>query len=388
MNNQRKRRLSLNQILFILAFILIFFQLKAQKFDDGDSLFSLGYYDKAIQKYELSKEPLKNFKIAKVHEINGNFNDAQLYLEKYIEKDSTNTLVNFTYGKILQQQKQTKKSISVFKELTKQHQNPTYFYYLGLCYEQNLNPKNAYENYEQVVRLENLHLKGNYKIALFNLRAEKWDIALKSIEKIITLYPENIEFVSLKAQCLYGKSDYKNSKASFEKLIELNYKEQFVYEKIALCWMKLNEYQKSIDTYETIMLQFEQLDNPDIHYNLGLNYGYLKDLKKAEKHFLTSKELKTATFEKEYFSIALFNQENGNLSKALTFYKKTIQEAPQYLEAHFQIAIITDETSKDLNLKLKTFETFKTKFPDMDSKKLAYINHRITELKKEIHFKG
>jgi tetratricopeptide (TPR) repeat protein len=114
----------------------------------------------------------------------------------------------------------------------------------------------------------------------------------------------------------------------------------------------------------------------------------LKNLKLAEKHFMISKKLKTATFEKEYFSIALFNQENGNLTKALTYYNKTIQEAPEYLEAHFQIALITDETSKDLNLKLKTYENFKTKFPDMDNKKLAYVDHRITELKKEIHFKG
>jgi tetratricopeptide (TPR) repeat protein len=383
-----KNKLPLVDLVLVFVLIVCVNQLNAQKLDEGDSLFAFGYYDKAIKTYELSNDPIKNFKIAKVHEINGNFKEAQLYLEKYIEKDSNNTLVNFTYGKILQQQKQNKKAISVFQELTKKYKNPTYFYYLGICYEQNQKPKNAYENYKEVVRLDNLHLKGNYKIALFDLRSEKWDTALETIEKIIPLHPENIEFILLKAQCLYGKSEYKNAKEAFEKLITLNYIEQFVYEKIALCWMKLNEYQKSIDTYESLMIQFEHIDNPDFHYNIGLNYGYLKNLKLAEKHFMISKKLKTATFEKEYFSIALFNQENGNLTKALTYYNKTIQEAPEYLEAHFQIALITDETSKDLNLKLKTYENFKTKFPDMDNKKLAYVDHRITELKKEIHFKG
>ncbi|MBC8883930.1 hypothetical protein H9X57_12960 [Flavobacterium piscinae] len=168
----------------------------------------------------------------------------------------------------------------------------------------------------------------------------------------------------------------------------MNFKEQFVYEKIALCLMKLKEYQKSIDVYESLMIQFEEIDNPDFHYNIGLNYGYLKNLKLAEKHFMISKELKTATFEKEYFSIALFNQENGNLTKALTFYKKTIQEQPEYLEAHYQIALITDETSKDLTVKLKTFENLKAKFPDMDNEKLSYIEYRIKAIKKEIHLKG
>ncbi|PKP16354.1 MAG: hypothetical protein CVU07_07180, partial [Bacteroidetes bacterium HGW-Bacteroidetes-23] len=232
------------------------------------------------------------------------------------------------------------------------------------------------------------HLKSNYKVALFEMRAERWEKATLIIDKILKQQQENSDFLSLKAQCLYGKSDFKNAKKTFEYLIELNFKEQFVYEKIALCFMKLKEYQKSIDTYEALMIQFEEIDNPDFHYNIGLNYGYLKNLKKAEKHFMISKELKKATFENEYFSIALFNQENGNLSKALTFYKKTIQEQPEYLEAHYQIAIITDETSKDLAAKLKTFENLKAKFPDMNSEKLSYVDHRIKAIKKEIHLKG
>lgn len=383
-----KKRIS---VIYIFRFILLLLNacpFYAQIIEEGDSLFSLGYYDQAIRKYELSNELIKDFKIAKVHETNGYFKEAQSNLERYIEKDSTNTLVNFTYGKILLQQKQNQKAISIFEELTKNHQNPTYYYYLGLCHEQNLNPKTAYENYNKVVSIDNLHLKGNYKVALFDLRAQKWDIALKTIEKISYIYPENIEFLLLKAQCLLGKSEYFNAKEAFEKLILLNYKEEFVYEKIALCLMQLKEYQKSIETYELLMVQFEQQDNPNFHYNIGLNYGYLKNLKLAEKHFLISKELKTARFDKEYFSIAFFNQENGNLTKALTYYKKTIQEEPEQLEAHFQIAIITDEISKDLNLKLETFELFKTNFPDMEIKKLTYVDYRIAEQKKEIHFKG
>jgi len=374
---------------YILAFILLIVaNLKAQHFKVGDSLFALGFYNKAIENYSLSKENIKEFKIAKVHEANGDYVNALRNLKNYIALDSLNTLVNFMYGKTVLQLKKSKEAIATFEKLTKENKNPTYFYYLGLAYEQDLKIIEALKTFHKVIELDDFHLKSNYKVALFEMRAERWEKAMKIVDKIIAQQPQNTDFLSLKAQCLYGKSDFKNAKKTFEYLIELNFKEQFVYEKIALCLMKLKDYQKSIEAYEALMIQFEEIDNPDFHYNIGLNYGYLKNLKLAEKHFMLSKELKTATFEKEYFSIALFNQENGNLNKAMTFYKKTIQEQPEYLEAHYQIALITDETSKDLTLKLKTYENLKAKFPDMDNEKLSYIDYRIKAIKKEIHLKG
>lgn len=374
---------------YILAFILLIVtNLQAQHLKVGDSLFAMGFYNKAIENYSLSKENIKEFKIAKVHEANGDFVNALRNLENYIAIDSLNTLVNFMYGKTLIQLKKSKEAIATFEKLTKENENPTYFYYLGLAYEQDIKIIDALKMFQKVIELDDYHLKSNYKVALFEMRAERWEKAIKIVDKILAQQPENTDFLSLKSQCLYGKSDFKNAKKTFEYLIELNFKEQFVYEKIALCLMKLKEYQKSIDAYEAMMIQFEEIDNPDFHYNIGLNYGYLKNLKKAEKHFMISKELKTATFENEYFSIALFNQENGNLTKALTFFKKTIQEQPEYLEAHYQIALITDETSKDLAIKLKTFENLKAKFPDMNSEKLSYIDYRIKAIKKEIHLKG
>jgi tetratricopeptide (TPR) repeat protein len=373
----------------ILLFIFICFgSLQAQHLKVGDSLFAMGFYNKAIQNYALSTENIKEYKIAKVHEANGDFVNALRNLENYIAIDSSNTLVNFVYGKTLFHLKKSEKAIATFEKLTKENENPTYFYYLGLAYEQDIKIIDALKMFQKVIELDDFHLKSNYKVALFEMRAERWDKATLIIDKILKQQPENTDFLSLKAQCFYGKSDFKNAKKAFEYLIELNFKEQFVYEKIALCLLKLKEHQKSIEAYEALMIQFEEIDNPDFHYNIGLNYGYLKNLKKAEKHFMISKELKTATFENEYFSIALFNQENGNLTKALTFYKKTIQEQPEYLEAHYQIAIITDETSKDLAAKLKTFENLKAKFPDMNSEKLSYIDHRIKAIKKEIHLKG
>jgi tetratricopeptide (TPR) repeat protein len=374
---------------YILVFILLVVAtLQAQHLKVGDSLFAMGFYNKAIANYSLSKENIKEFKIAKVHEANGDFVNALKNLENYIAIDSLNTLVNFMYGKTLLQLKKSKEAIATFEKLTKENENPTYFYYLGLAYEQDIKIIDALKMFQKVIELDDFHLKSNYKVALFEMRAERWEKAMKIVDKIIAQQSQNTDFLSLKAQCLYGKSDFKNAKKTFEYLIELNFKEQFVYEKIALCLMKLNEYQKSIEAYESMMIQFEQIANPDFHYNIGLNYGYLKNMKLAEKHFMLSVELKTATFEKEYFSIALFNQENGNLNKALTFYKKTIQEQPEYLEAHYQIAIITDGTSKDLAIKLKTFENLKAKFPDMSSEKLSYVDYRIKAIKKEIHLKG
>ena len=360
----------------------------AQYLETGDDFFASGFYNKAIENYSLSNENIKELKIAKVYEANGDVINTLKHLENYIAIDSLNASANFMYGKTLLQLKKTKKAIIIFEKLTHEQNNPTYLYHLGLAYEQDLKIIEALKTFQKTIEMDNFHLKSNYKIALFEMRAERWEKAMNIIEKIMQQQPQNTDFLSLKAQCLYGKSDFINAKKAFENLIELNFKEQFVYEKIALCLMKLKDYQKSIEAFEALMLQFEQQANPDFHFNIGLNYGYLKNLKKAEKHLLLSKELKTSTFENEYFSIALFNHENGNLSKALSFYKKTIQEQPEHMEAHYQMAIIIDETSKDLKEKLKNFENLKAKFPDMLPEKLAYVDYRIKELKKEIHLKG
>jgi hypothetical protein len=63
-------------------------------------------------------------------------------------------------------------------------------------------------------------------------------------------------------------------------------------------------------------------------------------------------------------------------------------EQPQYFEAHLQLAIILDQTSDDLKLRLQTFEKLKVDFPDMDERSLDFVEHKIRSLRKDIHLKG
>ncbi|MBC8883931.1 tetratricopeptide repeat protein [Flavobacterium piscinae] len=200
-----------NNIILVLFYIQ-FANINAQHIEIGDNLFAAGFYNKAIENYLLSKENIKEFKIAKVHEANGDYVNALKNLENYIAVDSLNTLVNFMYGKTVLQLKKLKKAIATFEKLTEENENPTYFYYLGLAYEQDLKILEAVKTFQKVIELDNFHLKSNYKIALFEMRAERWEKAMAIIEKILKQQPQNTDFISLKAQCLYGKSDFKNAK--------------------------------------------------------------------------------------------------------------------------------------------------------------------------------
>lgn len=374
-----------------LLSILIFlagYKLSAQQIKLGDSLFALGYYNKAIEQYSQSFESNKDFKLAIVYEALGNYEKLKEHLQIYILTDSLNPQANFLLGKTYYQTKDSKKAIAIFERLIEHYEYPQYVYFLGLSYEQNNDLLSSYKMYKRVISLNEFHLKANYKVALYDSKSNKYQSSINIIDKILNQYPNNTDFIYLKGKCLYDISDYKNALKSFERLIELYYTEKPVYENIALCYLKLKEYQKSIDTYEKIMLEFNEKDNAEYHFNIGINYGYLKNIKSAEKHFLKSKELKRVTFENEYYSIAVFNHDIGNFERALIYYRKTLQEEPNHFEACYQIAILIDKTSKDLKLKLKAFEDFKNQFADIDEEKSIYVDYRIRELKKEIHLKG
>lgn len=372
----------------LLILLMGFVFANAQHIQAGDSLFALGFYQKAISEYQKSDLMIQDFKIAKVYESQGDGELALKYMEKYLKKDSLNTLVNFNYGKLLLQTKKFAKAVTVFKNLTQKHENPTYYYFLGISEENNINPVGAQKCFEKVVQLDDFHVRAHYKISVYLMGLKKWSEAHSYIDKMLQRNPENTDFIGLKADYFHGILEYKKAIEWNQKLLDFGIQDKNIYEKIAMAWMHAKEYQKSIDTFALLILMFDESDNANYQYYLGLNYGYLKNLKLAEKHLMLSKELNTATFEKEYFSIAYFNQEQGNLKKALQFYKKTIQEQPQYFEAHLQIAVILDQTSDDLKLRLATFETLKVKFPDMDEKTTDFVDYKIRAIRKEIHLKG
>lgn len=223
---------------FLFFLLMGFFSTQAQHLQIGDSLFAMGFYHQAIENYQKSDLDIKNFKIAKVYESQGDWNLAVNYIENYLAKDTLNTLVNFNYGKLLFQSKKYPKAISVFSKLTQIYENPTYSYFLGLSYQMDMNFIKANQCFEKVVQLDEFHLKANAKLVLFLLRSEKWNEANIYIDKICSRFPENIEFLSYKADYFYGISDYKNAVLWNQKLLDLGHQEKSVYEKIAMSWMR------------------------------------------------------------------------------------------------------------------------------------------------------
>jgi len=116
----------MNKILFTVVLFSIF---KAEAQDVsalaiGDSLYSLGDYNKAILMYnKIPNDDEKQLKLAKAYEAIGNSSQASMYYKMYLEKKPEAILTAYNYGKLLLNSGDLIKADSIFTKLSKTNPN-------------------------------------------------------------------------------------------------------------------------------------------------------------------------------------------------------------------------------------------------------------------------
>jgi type IV pilus assembly protein PilF len=127
----------------------------------------------------------------------------------------------------------------------------------------------------------------------------------------------------------------------------------------------------------TFLLKAEKLDpdNADIHNNLGMAFYFKKDLTSAKKHLTKAIELdenqtdakgnlasllveegrlddaetiykqilKNLTYDKQartYYNLGVIQQRKGIVTKAETYFQKSIKESDTYCPAHYELGLI------------------------------------------------
>jgi tetratricopeptide (TPR) repeat protein len=88
-----------------------------------------------------------------------------------------------------------------------------------------------------------------------------------------------------KANDFYNTKDYKRAIAMYQKAIEIKENEAAAFYNAAVCFIKLNQYEKAISLLKTAISQKKE---SRYFFNLGYCYTMIKDNKKALVYFNTA----------------------------------------------------------------------------------------------------
>lgn len=365
---------------FLLFVLILSFKTIAQNIKLGDSLMAVGQFTKAIELYDKNEHFSKYYKIAKAYEARENNKLAYNNYKKYLENDSLNLSVNYNFGLLLLKLSKYNEAQNVFQKIVNKNPTEVYLYYLGLALEKNNDLLNATKYYMLSAKRDSLYFKSNYKLAVFYSQTNNFKESLKITNRFLKIDNENIDMLKLQSQVYFAESNYKKAISDFEKLIALNQTDDFIFEKLALSFYATKEYKKAIEIYDSLLEKDEE--NADYFFNRGKCYGQLNQLKKAENDIKNSIELKTFTFENEYFILGYFYQKQENYKEALLYYTKTLKEDKNHSEAAYQVIAIKDYNGQSASKSIQDYEKYLLRFPDVSTTRKNQIEKRLLQLKR------
>ena len=166
-----------------------------------------------------------------------------------------------------------------------------------------------------LLKLYQIENKNDYLIAASNIlyKNKKW-------EELLNL-PDNKKINHIKVYALYKLGEYKKLVKFAEDLNKFtNDKKDFVLYYLGMSHIKLGSKKKAVSVFESLKNK-----NPEIIKFLASYYFKNKDYEKAEKYFnflLFNEKEKPYTL----FYLGLIQENKKNYKKALSYYKKLLEE--------------------------------------------------------------
>lgn len=372
-------------LIIIILFVIAKTEAQTSVLSTADNLFATGNYSKAIEAYQSYDKPSEVYEnIAKSYKALGNFDESLSYYNKASDAHPDNVFLKFDYAKLLYSLKKYEASSKFYNELVATDSlNPNYHYELGLTMEA-LKDSTAINQFRTAFELDNTHQKAIYKIARDLLIDRKHEESLKYIEIGLDSYANNVELISLKAQNLYWKQDYREAAKSFEKLIELGESSQFIHESLSFCYAQHYEYKKAIEQ-GLLALEYDPKNFKNLFIQ-GQLYQGLEDFPKAEEYMTLALEIKDIPLDEEYRKLGYVLNRQGKYKEAIEALNKSLKFNPTNEMTQFYLLMAKDKSYKDVNAKLKLYEDFKSKNPKSNFS--FWVERRIGELKEEKFMKA
>lgn len=191
--------------------------------------------------------------------------------------------------------------------------------------------------------------KGHQILAEIYEKEEKYELALEEYEKVYDLNPKN-ENIYLKIGKLYGNVGRENE--AIEIFSNLLKKKPDYYEASMILADILNskqEYKEAVQVYMSA-LKYKPIDY-DLYYNLAMTYTMLNDFSKAKECYEKAAQINSALYHAKY-SLGQLNLLYGDLEEAEKYFMECINAEEVEAGAYYylaRIAMIKGETDKAKN---------------------------------------
>lgn len=191
--------------------------------------------------------------------------------------------------------------------------------------------------------------KGHKILAEIYEKEEKYELSLEEYEKVYNLNPKD-QNIYLKIGKLYGNVGRENE--AIEIFSDLLKKKPDYYEASMILADILNskqEYKEAVQVYMSA-LKYKPLDY-DLYYNLAMTYTMINDFSKAKECYEKAAQINSALYHARY-SLGQLNLLYGDLEEAEKYFMECIDAEEVEAGAYYylaRIAMIKGETEKAKN---------------------------------------
>jgi tetratricopeptide (TPR) repeat protein len=155
----------------------------------------------------------------------------------------------------------------------------------------------------------------------------------------------------IKGDALYKEKKYDEALEEYQRILAENQDLYQVYNKIGLCYYRLNDTENAIEAFK-LMLEKEP-QSQDTLINLSAIYFEKGDLEEGMKYFkqLDEKSLEDPSI---FYNIGILLFKNRQIDMAIDYLQKCLAVDPTYVNGYYQLALVNlnkgdlDEAKKNL----------------------------------------
>lgn len=357
----------------------------------GNEFIDSFQFDKAIEMLRLCYQSTqKNIdclkKIANCNYKLGRFKEAKSNYFNILREDSLNLTALNQIAVMYSKESQFDKSIEYYEKLIAidsvnsfYHKQVAILYHkLGDIEKSVLHFNKAhYINPQDIIvisQLGNIYQKLNLHVVADSL-----------IDKGLMLDSTHIKLLLTKAKVAYKKKSYADVVLSINQILKIQKDtSSYALKLLGVSCFHLNDHEKAIALLEKIVKNKQETEV--IHYYLGLAYRTIGEIEKSLHHFEQAINMGvTDNLSSYYTNLAVTYEDQKNYKESIRAYQAAYKSSKNKILL-YHLARNYDSYYEDKETALRYYERYLTMNDSGNVEFKDYSNHRISELKRIIHF--
>ncbi|UCF56016.1 MAG: tetratricopeptide repeat protein, partial [Deltaproteobacteria bacterium] len=327
-------------------------------------------YDKALESLQGAAEIRKDdpnilVLIAQLHFDFKKLEDAEITVDKVLEKDKGHVNANFLKGRLYLVKKDFSNALERFNLVVRERpRNATAHYLKAISLIGKGEIKLAQQDLLRTVELNPRMLDARLMLAEFYLRERNIDLARPQIEEALKLAPQHIRALMLRGSLKVLEKDTQGAETTFKKVVELKPDYAPGYFRLGLLYNRTGRQEDALQFFQKA-LDLNPKETNALAFMVGI---YVRD-KKFEKAFLVCEKQKNKVSDNpslvaiiEYFEGNIFLAQKDT-EKALQSFEKAIKTDPNILAPYLSLARTYGQLGK-LDKAISQYETVLSKNPN------------------------